>query len=138
MDQQRDDPPVEGATHGTAHRSTAARATMPQDAAANAAARPGGWHGDWPGDPPGGWPVLSAEDRFARVVEAAPTALVLMARTGRIEMVNRQGQRMFGYDHAELVGEPLEMLMPERFRDGQWRCARASSPTCNPARWARG
>jgi len=65
---------------------------------------------------PGAWPSLSAEDRFARVVEAVPTALVLIAPDGRIELINRQAERMFGYDRAELHGELLEVLMPERFR----------------------
>lgn len=64
----------------------------------------------------GTWPSLSAEDRFARVVEAAPTALVLTGRSGLIEMVNRQAERMFGYDRAELQDKPLELLLPERFR----------------------
>lgn len=63
------------------------------------------------------WPSLSTEDRFARVVEASPTALVLAGQSGRIEMVNGQAERMFGYDRAELHGQPLEMLLPERFRD---------------------
>ena len=63
----------------------------------------------------GTWPSLSAEDRFARVVEAAPTALVLTGRSGLIEMVNRQAERMFGYDRAELQDKPLELLLPERF-----------------------
>ncbi|HTZ70987.1 MAG TPA: ATP-binding protein [Acetobacteraceae bacterium] len=62
------------------------------------------------------WPRLSAEDRFARVVDASPTALVLTGRNGRIEMTNRQAQRMFGYGDDELQGKPLEMLLPERFR----------------------
>jgi PAS domain S-box-containing protein len=58
----------------------------------------------------------SAEDRFARMVEASPIALVLTAGTGRIELVNRQVERLFGYDRAELQGKLLELLMPERFR----------------------
>src|SRR5271165_1740821 len=57
----------------------------------------------------------SAEDRFARMVEASPTALVLTAGTGRIVLVNRQVEHMFGYDRAELHGKPLDLLMPERF-----------------------
>ena len=63
-----------------------------------------------------GSPSPSAEDRFARMVEASPIALVLTARTGRIELANRQAEHMFGYDRAELQGQPLELLMPERFR----------------------
>ncbi len=63
------------------------------------------------------WSSLSAEDRFARVVEASPTALVLTAGTGQIVLVNRQAERMFGYDRAELQGKSLELLVPERFHD---------------------
>src|ERR1700693_306604 len=64
----------------------------------------------------GSWASLSAEDRFARVVEASPTALVLAGQSGRIEMVNGQAERMFGYDRTALQGQPLEMLLPQRFR----------------------
>jgi PAS domain S-box-containing protein len=66
--------------------------------------------------PTGSWPSLAAEDRFARVVEASPTALVLTGQSGRIEMVNGQAERMFGYDRSVLHGEPLELLLPQRFR----------------------
>jgi len=62
------------------------------------------------------WPRLSEEDRFARVVEASPSALVLAGAAGRIELVNRQAERMFGYERADLLGQPLELLMPLRFR----------------------
>jgi len=67
--------------------------------------------------PLAGWPVLSAEDRFARVVDASPTALVLAGTTGQIEMVNRQAELMFGYSRAELLARPLEVLMPPRYRE---------------------
>lgn len=66
----------------------------------------------------GSWSSLSDEDRVARIVEASPTALVLVGQSGRIEMVNGQAERMFGYDRAELHGQPLELLLPERFRGG--------------------
>ena len=64
----------------------------------------------------GGWPGVSAEGRFSRVVEALPTALVLAGPSGRIEMVNRQTEILFGYDREELLDRPLEMLVPERVR----------------------
>jgi PAS domain S-box-containing protein len=66
----------------------------------------------------GSWPSLSDEDRFTRVVEASPTALVLAGQSGRIEMVNGQAERMFGYDRTALLGRPLEMLLPDRYRHG--------------------
>src|SRR5580698_4581272 len=63
-----------------------------------------------------GWQNLTTEDRFARVIEASPIALVLAAGNGRIVLVNRLVEHMFGYDRAELHGKPLELLMPERCR----------------------
>jgi PAS domain S-box-containing protein len=57
-----------------------------------------------------------ADDRFARVIEALPTALVLSGRAGQIRVINRQAERMFGYDRSELAGKPVELLLAERFR----------------------
>jgi PAS domain S-box-containing protein len=66
--------------------------------------------------PSDAWPNLSAEARFAGLVETSPTELVLTGRAGRIELVNKQSERMSGYDRTELEGLPLELLVPERFR----------------------
>jgi PAS domain S-box-containing protein len=63
------------------------------------------------------WPRLSADDRFDRVVEASPTALILTEKGGQIKLVNRQAERLFGYDRSELQDKPLELLIPERFRE---------------------
>lgn len=57
-----------------------------------------------------------AEARFRQVVEAAPSAIVLMRADGRIALVNAQTERLFGYRREELVGQPVEILVPERFR----------------------
>jgi PAS domain S-box-containing protein len=56
------------------------------------------------------------EERFRRVVEAAPNAMVMIGPTGRIEMVNAQAERVFGYERAEMLGQSIEFLVPERFR----------------------
>jgi len=56
------------------------------------------------------------ERRFRLVVEAAPNAMVMIDRAGKIVMVNTQAERVFGYSRAELMGQPVEMLVPERFR----------------------
>ena len=58
----------------------------------------------------------AAERRFRLVVEAAPNAMVMVDRAGDIVMVNAQAERVFGYSRTELVGQPVEMLVPERFR----------------------
>ena len=56
------------------------------------------------------------EQRFRLVVEAAPTAVVMIDQTGCIVIVNTQTERIFGYSRAELVGQLVEILVPERFR----------------------
>jgi two-component system sensor kinase FixL len=59
---------------------------------------------------------IAAERRFRLVVEAAPNAMVMIDRSGRMVMVNAQAERVFGYSRAELLGQSVEMLVPERFR----------------------
>ncbi|MBD9414672.1 PAS domain S-box protein [Pseudomonas sp. PDM16] len=59
----------------------------------------------------------SAEERFRLVVEASPNAIVLVDGRGRLSMVNRQAEQMFGYTRAELLGQPVEMLLPESARE---------------------
>jgi diguanylate cyclase (GGDEF)-like protein/PAS domain S-box-containing protein len=56
-----------------------------------------------------------AEDRFRALLETAPDAMVIVDERGRIVLVNSQTERLFGYARAELIGEPVEMLVPERF-----------------------
>jgi PAS domain S-box-containing protein len=56
--------------------------------------------------------------RFADLFEHAPDALVLTDRSGVIVQVNRQTESVFGWPRAELVGRPVEVLMPEDARLG--------------------
>ncbi len=57
-----------------------------------------------------------AEERFRLVVESAPNAIVLVNRDGIITLVNKQTELLFGYDRNELIGNRLEVLLPERFK----------------------
>src|SRR5919204_1485176 len=58
----------------------------------------------------------AAEARFRGLLEAAPDCVVIVDLGGTIQMVNRQTEVLFGYPREELLGQPVEMLMPERFR----------------------
>ena len=56
------------------------------------------------------------EQRFRAILESAPTAMVMIDRTGSIVVVNRETENQFGYGRDELLGKSVEMLLPERFR----------------------
>ena len=58
----------------------------------------------------------SMEERLHLVVEAAPNAMIMIDAGGFIELVNAQAERYFGYSRKELLGQPVEKLVPERFR----------------------
>lgn len=57
-----------------------------------------------------------SEEKFGLVVEASPSALLLVGPHGRIQLVNAQAEVLFGYPRGEFLGQPVEMLLPERFR----------------------
>ena len=79
--------------------------------------------------------TFSVSDAVYRtLVESAPDGIVIVGQEGRIVVVNSQTERLFGYDRTELIGKPIEMLIPERFR-GKHRGHRAgfmSSPQLRP------
>lgn len=58
-----------------------------------------------------------AEEHLHLIVEAAPYALFLVDRDGNIVLVNAKAESLFGYTREEMVGQPVEMLMPERFHE---------------------
>jgi PAS domain S-box-containing protein len=59
-----------------------------------------------------------AEERFRLVVEASPSAMLMVNSEGCITLVNTQTETLFGYDRVELLNQPVEMLVPERYRSG--------------------
>lgn len=61
---------------------------------------------------------IAAEQKFRDIIENAPDALIIANAKGKIEMLNSRSESLFGYTSDQLIGQPVELLMPERFRQG--------------------
>lgn len=57
-----------------------------------------------------------AGEEFRALLESAPDAMVMVNRAGEMLLVNSQTERLFGFKRNEMIGKPVEMLIPERFR----------------------
>lgn len=60
--------------------------------------------------------IVWTEDKFRALLESAPDAMVIVDAQGRIVLLNRQTEKLFGYTREELLGQPVEKLMPARSR----------------------
>jgi PAS domain S-box-containing protein len=58
-----------------------------------------------------------AEEKFRLAVEACPNGMVMTDGAGTIVLVNGETERLFGYRRDELIGRPIEVLVPERLRE---------------------
>ncbi len=61
-------------------------------------------------------PNVNNNDLFI-ILENLPDAIVVTNNEGKIVLLNKQTEKIFGYSQEELLGEPIEMLMPERLRE---------------------
>jgi PAS domain S-box-containing protein len=75
-----------------------------------------------------------SEAYFRTMLETAPDAMIIVDERGRIAIVNRQAEDMFGYTRAELLGHEVEMLLPESIRHDhlQHRSGYAANPELRP------
>jgi PAS domain S-box-containing protein len=55
-------------------------------------------------------------EKYQLAVESTPNAIIIANDKGKIVLVNQQAEKLFGYDRSELMGELLEILLPERYR----------------------
>src|SRR6516165_7098353 len=62
-------------------------------------------------------PLDLESESFRSFLDAVPDAVVIVNRAGRIICVNEHAGLLFGYRHDELLGQVIELLVPERFRD---------------------
>lgn len=81
-----------------------------------------------PIETPSGWLIASAirdvtdryraKQRILTLLDSAPDAMVVVGEDGHIVLVNTQTEKLFGYNRAELLNQPVEALIPERFWAG--------------------
>lgn len=79
-------------------------------------------------------PVEDDVDFFRQVVETAPDGIVVVDAEGIIRLVNSQAERFFGWDRQQLIGQALEVLVPDQVRDKHpgHRLGYATSPRTRP------
>lgn len=77
-----------------------------------------------------------ADEQFRHLFESAPDAMVIVDPSGTIVLVNAQAEESFGYSREELLGQPVEILIPERFREKhvQQRAGYVANPYRRPLR----
>ena len=76
-----------------------------------------------------------SEERFRGLVESAPDAVVIVGEDGAVQLVNAEAERLFGYTRDELLGLPIERLLPGRFPERQvgYRAGFLVDPTTTPS-----
>jgi PAS domain S-box-containing protein len=76
-----------------------------------------------------------SEELFRRAVESSPSGILMVDESGSILLVNTETERLFGYGRDQMVGQPIEMLVPERFHEAhrEQRAVYQRAPAKRPA-----
>jgi PAS domain S-box-containing protein len=61
--------------------------------------------------------LRKSERRLSGILEIGPDVVISMDRNGWIQLFNKGAEAIFGYEQSEVIGQPIEMLLPIRFRD---------------------
>src|SRR6266849_1687543 len=75
-----------------------------------------------------------AEDKFRILFESAPEAILIADANGKIALVNAKTEQLFGYRREELIGNLVDVLVPERFREphSSYRAGYSAEPVARP------
>jgi PAS domain S-box-containing protein len=78
--------------------------------------------------------LRGSEARFRKLLELAPDAIIIVNHDGRMVLVNSQAQKLFGYTEDEMLGQPVEILMPDTVRGTHvhHRATYAEAPRTRP------
>lgn len=78
--------------------------------------------------------LYSSPTTLRGLLESAPDGIVIVDSTGTIVLVNAQAQKMFGYEESELIGQSVEILLPEPLhaRHAEYRRGYMQNPTTRP------
>jgi PAS domain S-box-containing protein len=83
---------------------------------------------------PGGDPLHGREEKFRALLESASDGIVIVDARGQIVLVNGQAETMFDYRRDELLGQPVELLLPDALRTSHvaYRERYVAAPTTRP------
>jgi two-component system CheB/CheR fusion protein len=76
--------------------------------------------------------IKKAEEKFKGFLESAPDAIVIVNTRGEIQLVNSQTEKLFGYNRKELIGEKVEILIPEKYKSKHQNHRNESSMRIKP------